>query len=88
MEPIHLTPAPEDAGTRIDCFLASHLDGVTRSAAQKLLEGGAVQVNGKAVAKNYKLTGRKPCPSRCRKRRRPILSLRTFPWTWCMRTRM
>ena len=58
MEPIHLTPAPEDAGTRIDCFLASHLDGVTRSAAQKLLEGGAVQVNGKAVAKNYKLTGR------------------------------
>ena len=60
MEPILLTPAPEDAGTRIDCFLASHLDGVTRSAAQKLLEGGAVQVNGKAVAKNYKLTGREP----------------------------
>mgnify|MGYP003379056856 CR=1 FL=1 len=43
MEPIHLTPAPEDAGTRIDCFLASHLDGVTRSAAQKLLEGGQRQ---------------------------------------------
>ena len=51
MEPIHLTPAPEDAGTRIDCFLASHLDGVTRSAAQKLLEGGAVQVNGKVKAR-------------------------------------
>ena len=58
MEPLLLTPAPEDAGTRIDRFLASHLDGVTRSAAQKLLEGGAVLINGKAVAKNYKLTGR------------------------------
>ncbi len=58
MEPLLLTPAPEDAGTRIDRFLASHLDAVTRSAAQKLLEGGAVLINGKAVAKNYKLTGR------------------------------
>lgn len=58
MEPLLLTPAPEDAGTRIDRFLASHLDGVTRSAAQKLLEGGAALINGKAVAKNYKLTGR------------------------------
>lgn len=58
MEPILLTPAPEDAGARIDSFLAAHLDGVTRSAAQKLLENEAVLVNGKAVAKNYKLTGK------------------------------
>ena len=58
MEPILLTPAPEDAGARIDSFLAAHLDGVTRSAAQKLLENGAVLVNEKSVAKNYKLTGK------------------------------
>ena len=58
MEPVLLTPAPEDAGARIDSFLAAHLDGVTRSAAQKLLENEAVLVNGKAVAKNYKLTGK------------------------------
>ena len=58
MEPILLTPTPEEAGSRIDSYLASNLEGVTRSAAQKLLESGAVLVNGKAVAKNYKLNGR------------------------------
>ena len=58
MEPLCLTPAPADAGARIDSFLAARLDGVTRSAAQKLLENEAVLVNGKAVAKNYKLTGK------------------------------
>ena len=56
-EPILLSAAPEDAGARIDSFLAAQLDGMTRSAAQKLLQSGAVLVNGKAVAKNYKLTG-------------------------------
>lgn len=58
MEPLCLTSAPADAGARIDSFLAARLDGVTRSAAQKLLENEAVLVNGKAVAKNYKLTGK------------------------------
>ena len=51
-EPILLSAAPEDAGARIDSFLAAQLDGITRSAAQKLLQSGAVLVNGKAVAKN------------------------------------
>ena len=58
MEPLCLTPAPADGGARIDSFLAAALEGVTRSAAQKLLEGGAVLVDGRTVAKNYKLTGR------------------------------
>ena len=57
-EPILLCAAPEDAGARADSFLAAHLEGVTRSAAQKLLLNGAVLLADKAVAKNYKLTGR------------------------------
>ena len=56
--PVVLTAAPEDAGKRIDTFLADAVEGVTRSAAQKLIERGAVLVDGKTVAKNYKLTGR------------------------------
>ncbi len=58
MEPILLTPAAEDAGVRIDSFLAANLEGTTRSAAQKLIESGSVLVNEKTVAKNYKLTGK------------------------------
>ena len=42
MEPILLTPAAEDAGARIDSFLAANLEGTTRSAAQKLIESGSV----------------------------------------------
>ena len=52
MEPILLTPAAEDAGARIDSFLAANLEGTTRSAAQKLIESGSVLVNEKTVAKN------------------------------------
>lgn len=57
-EEIVLNPAAEDAGARIDSFLANMLEGITRSAAQKLIEGGAVTVNEKAIAKNYKLSGK------------------------------
>ena len=42
------------AGIRLDVFL-SEQGGLTRSAAQRLIENGDVTVCGKAVAKNYKL---------------------------------
>ena len=57
MEPATLQPNKEDKGTRLDAWLAANLEDVTRSAAQRLIEEGRVAVNGKAVAKNYKLTG-------------------------------
>ena len=44
-----------DRGTRLDQFVATHAD-LTRSAAARLIEDGAVSVNGKTVAKNYKIT--------------------------------
>ena len=58
MERLTLQPDLTDAGTRIDAWLAAQLENVTRSAAQRLLEEGRVTGNGKALAKNYKLTGR------------------------------
>ena len=52
-----LTATSEDKGARIDAWLASHADGLTRSAAARLLETGGVTVNGAAAAKNYRLAG-------------------------------
>ena len=45
-----------DKGTRLDQFVATNTE-LTRSAAARLIEDGAVTVNGKAVAKNYKIGG-------------------------------
>ena len=57
MEILTLQPNKEDAGTRIDAWLAANLEDMTRSAVQRLLEEGSVTKDGKALAKNYKLTG-------------------------------
>ena len=42
------------AGERLDVFLASNLSGLTRSAAQKLLEAGYVTLDGAVVRKNHR----------------------------------
>ena len=57
MEILTLQPNQEEAGTRVDAWLAAHLEDVTRSAAQRLLEEGKVTCGGRALAKNYKVTG-------------------------------
>ena len=44
------------AGERADAFLARTIEDLTRSAAQRLLEEGAVTLNGRSVKKNYKTT--------------------------------
>ena len=44
----------ENIGERLDVFISSS-EGITRSYAQKLIESGAVTVNGKAAEKNRKL---------------------------------
>ena len=51
-----LTRTADRSGERVDAFLSRTVEELTRSAAQKLLEEGAVSVNGKAVKKNYKTT--------------------------------
>lgn len=51
-----LTAASENAGERLDSFLAAGL-AVSRSAAARLCEESRVTVGGKALAKNYRLIG-------------------------------
>ena len=57
METLTLQPNKDDAGKRIDAWLASVLPDTTRSAAARLLEEGSVLCAGKPLAKNYRLTG-------------------------------
>lgn len=45
----------EDAGQRLDVFLANFDDSKTRSTYKKLIEEGYVSVNGSAVKASYKL---------------------------------
>ena len=43
------------AGERLDAFLARSVEGLTRSAAQNLIDGGCVTVDGAPRKKNHKL---------------------------------
>ena len=52
---MHVTLTPAVGGLRADQFLAAALDGLTRSAAQRLLEEGRVLCQGKALKKNDRL---------------------------------
>ena len=46
----------EDAGKRLDAYLASRLEGLTRSWLQKLIESGNVTLEGcEKTAKNYRI---------------------------------
>lgn len=46
----------EDAGFRLDKWIAENFDGYTRSAVQKLIDNGEVLINGTACSgKNYKV---------------------------------
>lgn len=54
MEENIITIHAEESGERIDALLARQIDGMSRSAAQKLLESGLVLLNSEPVKKNYK----------------------------------
>ncbi len=56
MEPLILQAASEDAGKRLDAWLAERTE-LTRSAVQKLAEDGRVMAGGKPLTKNTRLTG-------------------------------
>ncbi|MGI6784430.1 MAG: RluA family pseudouridine synthase [Aminivibrio sp.] len=49
-EPEIIRPSPEDAGRRLDVFLAVCL-GITRSNAKKLVDGGNIRLQGAAKTK-------------------------------------
>ena len=57
MELTILQATSENSGARIDSFLAAQLDGVSRSAAARLIEQGCVLCDGKLPGKSYRMTG-------------------------------
>ena len=57
-ETLTLRPGEDWAGRRADVWLAAALEGVTRSAAARLLAGGRVTCGGKPLGKSARLTGR------------------------------
>ena len=52
METINV--AATESSERVDALLARCVDGLSRSAAARLLESGCVTLRGAAVAKNYR----------------------------------
>ena len=57
MEVTSLLAGSENAGQRLDSFLAAGMEELTRSAAQRLIGEGRVSVNGRPAAKSYKIVG-------------------------------
>ena len=57
MHTIRLTPLEEDTGTRLDSFLSRRVEGLTRSAAARLLAEGCVTCDGAAPGKSYRIAG-------------------------------
>ena len=57
METLTLRPGEDQAGRRADVWLSEAVDGLTRSAAARLLEEGLATCGGKPLAKSARLTG-------------------------------
>ncbi len=54
-ETVELYVTGADAGQRLDAFLTAQVLGLTRNAAQQLVEQGNVQLDGKCPPKSYKV---------------------------------
>ena len=54
-ETLALFVSAQDAGQRLDAFLAEHIEGWSRSRLQRLIDDGDVLVNGRSVKSSYKL---------------------------------
>ena len=52
-ETYNLTVDESNAAKRLDKIVVDLADGITRSAAQRLIDGGNVTVNGETKNKNY-----------------------------------
>lgn len=57
MNKVVLVVPDAQAGARVDSWLSEQMEGLTRSAAQNLLQDKAVCCNEQPLKKNYKLTG-------------------------------
>jgi 23S rRNA pseudouridine1911/1915/1917 synthase len=53
---LSFTVSESDAGTRLDAYLAAHINGWSRARLQRLIEAGDVLVNGKPGKASYKVS--------------------------------
>ena len=53
--PLTFRIAEDEAGVRLDAFLADHIEGWSRSRLQKLIEDGEILVGGRIAKASYKL---------------------------------
>lgn len=56
MDDFFINVKAEESGERIDALLSRNLEGFSRSQIQKLLEQGAVTLDGKVLKKNFRCT--------------------------------
>ena len=54
MDENYIIITAKESGERLDALLARSIDGLTRSAAQRLLDSGAVTIGDTALKKNYR----------------------------------
>ena len=54
MDEYYIIITAKESGERLDALLARSIDGLTRSAAQRLLDSGAVTLGDTALKKNYR----------------------------------
>ena len=54
MDENYIIITAKESGERLDALLARSIDGLTRSAAQRLLDSGAVTLGDAALKKNYR----------------------------------
>jgi 23S rRNA pseudouridine1911/1915/1917 synthase len=52
---LNFTPGAEDAGKRLDAYLAGQIENWSRSRLQRLIDDGDVSVNEKPVKSSYKI---------------------------------
>ena len=78
----------DNTGERLDAFVARVAEGVTRSAAQRLIEDGFVKRNGKPGKKNDKLNIGDEISVTIPQAKPVDIVPREIPWRSCTRTRM
>ena len=57
MNELQLITEWEDGGKRLDAYLSAYLEGYSRSYVQKLIEQGAVLVEGRPRKASFRLEG-------------------------------
>ena len=76
---LELTVKTEDAGTRLDAFIAAHAPELTRSQAARLIEEGAVTVGSARPATSARVAPGETVAVRVPAPQEPVLTAQDIP---------